>query len=93
MKATCEKARGNAMHRATSNKSRDAAAALIGATPSDVLDHIIERAEAARCRYLGHLSEPQLRTYSRHHYLRLLNALDLQLENLRTLRDARKPPA
>ena len=53
---------------------------------------MIDRAEAVRTRYLGHLSEPQPRTYSRHQNLRLLNALDLRLENLCADREARKEP-
>jgi hypothetical protein len=80
------------MHRTNPGRSRGAAAAVIGATPIDMLDGIIDRAEVVRTRYLGHLSEPQLRTYSRHQCLRLLNALDLRLENLRADREARKEP-
>jgi hypothetical protein len=63
--------------------------AAIGNTPGDMLDAINQRAEAARERYLGQLSDPQLRTYSRHQYQRLLGALELRLENLRAQHQAR----
>jgi hypothetical protein len=56
---------------------------MIGATPGDMLNHIIERAEAVRLRYLTHLSDPQLRTFSRHRYKQLLTVIELRLENLR----------
>ena len=49
--------------RTNSTRSRAAAIAVIGATPTAMLDAIISRAEAARTRYLGHLSQPRLRTF------------------------------
>jgi hypothetical protein len=76
------------MHRTKPTQSRAIAAAVIGATPTAMLDAIIERAEAVRTRYLGRLSEPQLRTYSRNQYRTLLNVLELRLENLRAARES-----
>ena len=74
-------------------RSRDAVAAVMGATPGDMLDHIIERAEVARARYLDRLSVPQLRAYSRHQCQQLLRAIELRLEDLRADREARKRPS
>jgi hypothetical protein len=78
------------MNRTGSNNSRDAKLAVMGASPGEMLDHIIERAEAARLRYLTRLSEPQLGTYSRHQHQLLLWAIELRLEHLRANREARR---
>ncbi len=55
-----------------------------------MLEHIIERAEAAQLRYLARLAEPQLGTYSRYRRQMLLRAIELRLEHLRTNREARR---
>ena len=74
------------------NGSRDAVVTVMGATPADMLDAIIQRAEATRLRYLARLSEPQIRTYSRHRHQQLLSAIELRLEDLRARREERKKP-
>jgi hypothetical protein len=51
------------------------------------LDAIIERAEAARNRYLAHLSEPRVRKPTRRLYQRWLNIIDMRLEHLRAQRE------
>jgi hypothetical protein len=52
-----------------------------------MLDAIIERAEAARNRYLARLSEPNLRTWPRHRYPQQLNIIEMRLEHLRARRE------
>ena len=78
------------MNRTGANHGRNAAVAVMGASPGEMLDHIIERAEAARLRYLTRLSEAQLGTYSRRQHQLLLRALELRLEHLRANREARR---
>jgi hypothetical protein len=73
--------------------ARTRAVAVMGATPGEMLDATIERAEAIRERSLGHLSELQLRTFSRHRNQQLLCTIELRLENLRAEREAQKRPA
>jgi hypothetical protein len=81
------------MHRTKSSRSRAIAAAVIGTTPTAMLDAIIERAEAVRTQYLGQLSDPQLRPPRQLQYRRLLNVIELRLKDLRANREARVRPA
>jgi hypothetical protein len=57
-----------------------------------ILDAMIERAEAARRRYLARLSQPNVRTFTRLRNQRLVNVIELRLAHLRAHREAWKEP-
>ena len=79
--------------RANQGQSRAAARAAIGTTPGDMLDRIIERAVAARARYLDCLSKPQAQSFSPRRHQQMLMVIEQRLEDLCADREARKRPA
>jgi hypothetical protein len=80
------------MHRTNPGRDCVSAAADTRLPSPTTLDAIIERAEAARNRYLARLSEPRVRKSTRHMYRRWLNIIEMRLEYLRAHREEWEKP-
>jgi hypothetical protein len=81
------------MHQTVPDRDRGRAAADTERAAQAMLDAIIERCEAARSRYLAGLSEPSVRSFTRHRNQRLVNVIELRLAHLRAHREAWEEPA